>query len=104
MPWLLIGAWEWATLAKWSAITRAIYVFLVAMLSVVIWLQVVMQAYEHGAIVLYAIALAFWLVIAPLWLALGWRVRHPLLLALTGVVLLLPLWLALVQLQAQPGV
>lgn len=103
-PWLLIGAWEWSTLAKWSAVSGAIYVVLVGVLSAVIWSQIVTPEYIEGAILLYAIALVFWLVIAPLWLMRGWRVRNPLLLALTGLVLLLPLWMALVLLQARPGI
>lgn len=104
MLWVLIGAWEWAALGKWSVAARLCYVALVAALGGVIWLSVVTPAYARGAMLLYAVALVFWLVIVPPWLANGWRILNPLLFALTGLILLLPLWLALVQLQAEPGV
>lgn len=103
MAWMLVGAWEWAVLAKWSTATRIAYVLMVTVLSGVLWVWVVEPEYVRGAIALYGIALVFWLVVAPMWLAQGWRVLHPLWAALTGTVLLLPLWLALIQLQAEPG-
>ena len=104
LPLLLIGAWEWALLAKWPVTGRVTYLAAMATLSAVLWLFVVVPGNAVAGITLYAIALAFWLVAVPCWLARGWRVQHPLLLALTGVILLLLLWLALVQLQAQPRV
>ncbi len=101
-PWLLIGAWEWAVLAKWSLVARTCYVLILAALSLVFWMLVVAPAHVPAEITLYAIVMIFWLLVAPLWLARGWRVDHPLVLALTGIILLLPLWLALVQLQREP--
>ena len=98
-PWLLIGAWEWAVLAKWSLVARTCYVLILAALSLVFGMLVVAPAHVPAEITLYAIVMIFWLLVAPLWLARGWRVDHPLVLALTGIILLLPLWLALVQLQ-----
>lgn len=102
MPGLLIGAWEWAALAKWPSVGRNIYVALMTVLGFAVWH--VIGADTRVATILYAMALVFWLVAAPLWLWRGWRLRHPLLLGLTGIVLLLPLWLALVQLQGEPRV
>jgi phosphatidate cytidylyltransferase len=77
---------------------------LVGSLCVALWLFVIVPAQTSAAMTLYAIALVFWLVVAPVWLARGWRIRYPLLLALTGVMVLLPMWLAMVQLQAEPQV
>lgn len=102
LPWLLIGAWEWTTLVRWPLAARIIYLLTVVVLCGALWMLVVVPAYGDGGIILHTIALVFWLLVAPLWLARGWRARHPLALALTGVVLLLPLWLALVQLQGEP--
>ena len=102
MPWLLIGAWEWTTLVKWPLAARIIYLLVAGALCGALWILVVAPAYAEAGIMLYTIALGFWLLVAPLWLARGWRARHPLPLALTGMVLLLPLWLALVQLQGEP--
>lgn len=100
---MLIGAWEWAALAKWTPAARIAYVVLVAVSALAIWLRIVMTAHVQGAMLLYAVALVFWLVVAPLWLACSWHVRNPIAFALAGMILLLPLWLALVQLQARPG-
>jgi phosphatidate cytidylyltransferase len=46
-------------------------------------------------------AALFWLVAAPAWLAAGWRVDSKLVLVLTGWLVLLAAWVAVVQLQAR---
>jgi phosphatidate cytidylyltransferase len=46
-------------------------------------------------------ATLFWLVVAPAWLASAWRVKSKLVLALTGWLVLLAWWAALVELQAR---
>jgi phosphatidate cytidylyltransferase len=46
-------------------------------------------------------AALFWLAVAPAWLAAGWRVDSKLALVLTGWLVLLAAWVALVQLQAR---
>jgi phosphatidate cytidylyltransferase len=46
-------------------------------------------------------ATIFWLLVAPAWLAFGWHVESKLALALTGLLVLLAAWLALVQIQAR---
>jgi len=43
----------------------------------------------------------FWLAVAPVWLASAWRVESKLVLALTGWLVLLAWWVALVQIQAR---
>jgi phosphatidate cytidylyltransferase len=49
-------------------------------------------------------ATLFWLLVAPAWLAAGWRVESKLALALTGWLVLIAAWVALVQIQARsPG-
>jgi phosphatidate cytidylyltransferase len=103
LVWLLIGAWEWAALAKWPASSRAAYVVLVLLLTLAVWIWVVAAAHAQGMMLILGVALVFWLTIAPLWLARGWHVTHPLLFAAAGIVVLLPMWLALVQLQLEPG-
>jgi phosphatidate cytidylyltransferase len=52
----------------------------------------------------FGISLLFWLVAAPVWLAQGWHVRCAPAMAAAGMILLLPVWLALLQLQAQPWI
>ena len=52
---------------------------------------------------LYVAASAFWVLAAIPWLALGWRGRSPLAMAIAGWLVLVPSWLALAQLQADPS-
>ncbi len=47
----------------------------------------------------YAVSAGFWCVVAPCWLWLGVRVHRHLVLVVAGIVVLLPAWLALAQLQ-----
>jgi phosphatidate cytidylyltransferase len=49
----------------------------------------------------FLLAAAFWILVAPLWLARGVRAGHKRILALAGVVVLLPAGLAMVALPAQ---
>src|SRR5215472_5660919 len=46
-------------------------------------------------------ATVFWLLVAPAWLAAGWRVESSLALALLGWLILIATWIAVVQLQAR---
>jgi phosphatidate cytidylyltransferase len=46
-------------------------------------------------------ATLFWLLVAPAWLAAGWRVESKLALALAGWLVLIAAWVALVQIQAR---
>src|SRR5205085_230519 len=52
--------------------------------------------------VVYALSCVFWLALAAIWLIAGWSTRNPLLLAFAGWIALVPMWLALVQLQTAP--
>ncbi len=104
MLWLLIGAWEWAGLAKWRVAARIAYLAAMSACAAALWMMVIVPADAHAANLLYAMSIVFWLCIAPLWLARGWRVKQPLPLALAGIVVVLPMWVALVQLQAWPKV
>ncbi len=102
----LIGAWEWGTLAGWRTARRAAYLLALAAGILLLWQ---LREGAGGDVpelsrAVYVISAVFWLAIAPLWLARGWRVRSPLALALTGYIVLLPAWLALLQLQSRPWI
>jgi phosphatidate cytidylyltransferase len=56
-----------------------------------------------AALAVYSIGLAFWLLLALPWFTQQWRVRSPLALATAGWLALVPAWLAMTQLQADPG-
>lgn len=101
---MLVGAWEWGALAGWRIGGRVLYVVAMALGGAALWHWGYAPASAIGWIapLAWALSVAFWLLMAPWWLAQGWRVRSPAALAMAGAVLLLPLWLALVQLHAQP--
>ena len=70
LPGLVIAAWEWGALAGWNAATRLTYLAVMAASCVVLWF------YTGFDLAVYAIAMVFWLLVAPYWLAKGWRVRN----------------------------
>jgi phosphatidate cytidylyltransferase len=105
---LTVAAREWARLAGFAAAGQAIYALAALILALAI------AALDHGAgathafvysapgKLLYALCAAFWLAIAPAWLYYRWVVRSRPLLAVIGMVVLLPLWHALAWLQLTP--
>lgn len=56
------------------------------------------RLYLHLAV--YAVSALLWLIIVPTWLMAGWKVRQPLLMALTGWAVLVPTGLAMLDLRA----
>ncbi len=96
---VLLAAWEWAALMRWPQLAmRAMYV---AVLALVLWLLKDTQLAQLGP---------FLVLIAGFWLLLlYWVVRYPdladswdepWLMALIGLLLLVPTWAGLVQLHA----
>ena len=102
---LLLAGHEWAQLAAFSR--RAEAVFFVALIAgcALLWIIALPEAARpvpESALsdrAIYALATAFWCVIAPCWLWLKIAVRKHALLAVAGIVVLLPTWLALARLQ-----
>ena len=105
---LLAASWEWTTLAGIKGAWRGGFAAMMLASALGIWLIVANAAPGVGRptpveTVVYGASGVFWLLIAVPWLARGWRARSPLLLAAAGWILLVPTWLALVRLQAEPG-
>ncbi len=102
---LLVAGREWARLARFGRSAEA--AFLAALLagSAVLWLLAIPAARHPGHTAaaaeraVYAVATAYWCVIAPCWLWLKLAVRQRLALAAAGLIVLLPTWLALARLQ-----
>jgi phosphatidate cytidylyltransferase len=92
---LLVGAWEWAKLCEYAR--NGTWLFL----SIVLFSGASAFFLRHDAMV-YGASVAFWMLLAPAWLKNRWRVTKPLLLGLTGWIVLVPTWLALARLQVQP--
>ncbi|MBM3341198.1 MAG: phosphatidate cytidylyltransferase [Betaproteobacteria bacterium] len=101
-PLVLTGAWEWGALAGWQARGRLLYAALTGAAGLCLWLSTPAAAASALGTALLIAAVVFWLALVPLWLARGWRVSATPAMALAGFAVLLPLWLALVQLQQRP--
>ncbi|HTE15891.1 MAG TPA: phosphatidate cytidylyltransferase, partial [Burkholderiales bacterium] len=92
-PLVLAGAWEWGVLAGWRPAPRMVYALVIAVSGVLLWRFGYddAQSARHISNIILGLSLLFWLVVAPLWLAKGWRVQAPLAMAVAGAILLVPL-------------
>jgi phosphatidate cytidylyltransferase len=103
----LVALWEWARIAQLTG--QAGYIFLVASCLVGLALLAAFVSPEGGAAgrtgayaqsVGFIAAAIFWIVCAPLWLALAWHPHNRLILAATGWVIIFPTWFALITFHA----
>ncbi|BBI99502.1 phosphatidate cytidylyltransferase [Ferrigenium kumadai] len=101
------GAVEWARLSGLSGRKANVYWALTlalmgGMLVLDSYTTPAQQDYTHLGV--YLVSALLWLVIVPSWLMAGWKVRRPLLMALTGWAVLLPTGLAMLDLrEADPS-
>ena len=96
------AAWEWGQLIGLRRLACSQYVVLVATAcaSLFGFAQGNILAGQHGArFAVYLVASLFWVAVVPLWLRRSWLPRSRWLAALTGLVVLVPTWLALVELR-----
>lgn len=105
LPLLLAGGREWAGLAGFGRNGSLVFCGALALSAIVLLLGQELR-WNHAVLerVIFGFAVAFWFLLAPVWLWRGWRLRDPRMLALTGWILIVPTWLALVQLQQWPWV
>jgi phosphatidate cytidylyltransferase len=101
------AAWEWGKLIKLSRVACGLYVLVVAAVCALLF-GLAHGDTPGGPVVLqpgglqsavYLGASLFWLVVVPLWLWRSWLPRARWLAALTGLLVLVPTWLALVELR-----
>jgi len=103
LPLLLAGSWEWAGLAGFGRAGRAAFSF--SLLAMAMALLVVPDGHSTAfGYASFGVSAAFWGLLAPVWLWRGWRVADWRILAVTGWILIVPTWLALVRLQQWPWV
>jgi phosphatidate cytidylyltransferase len=94
---LLVGAQEWSLLAGFSAISAFSFYAILAALCIVAWW------FPQADTAVFAASVVFWTFGVP---ALLWRkpkLAANTIAALTGIVVLLPMWLAMVRMQAMPA-
>lgn len=97
---LLAGAgWEWSRLSACAPHARWGFCALIVVTAIALWWA---RSDILFASVL-AVSCAFWLLLAPAWLARRWQVKSQAVLLLTGWVVLVPAWLAMGHLQVEPG-
>lgn len=99
MPVLFIASWEWAGLARYGAAARIAY----SAFNSAIALALFYLAPYQVELVAFALSCAFWVLVAPPWLARRWSIRNALVLGAVGSIALVPMWLALVRLQVSPA-
>jgi phosphatidate cytidylyltransferase len=101
-----MAAYEWARLSHFPPLVARAYAVLLPVVALALphLLAAGWPAFQTGLIV---VAVAFWLLVAPLWMLGRWRAERPFVRAAVGVVLLLPTWAALLYLHDDargPGV
>lgn len=99
---VLIGIWEWGSLAKFSLMGKKIYTGLFLVFgSFLVFADLLDLAYIRPLVLFWGIlvATAFWLIISPIWLISRYQAKHPFIMALSGWLILGPLWLSLVSLR-----
>ncbi|MBU1222931.1 MAG: phosphatidate cytidylyltransferase [Gammaproteobacteria bacterium] len=99
-----MAAFEWARLSHFPPRSARIYAALLALgaLALRYGLAADWPAVQSALI---ALAVAFWLLVAPLWLLGRWHAEQPFVRAVAGVMVLLPTWVALLYLHTRgPGV
>lgn len=94
------GAWEWGGLCRFSPGGRQLFTALIALAGIGllpgIWLS---QWQVHILFWSVLMATVFWLLVAPVWLIRIHQETRKGVLAVTGLLVLLPAWLALVHLR-----
>jgi len=94
-----MAAFEWARLSHFPPLSARAYAVLLTLCAMTLP-HVLAAEWPAFQMALIALAMAFWLFIAPLWLVGRWQARRAFVRAAVGVVLLLPTWAALLYLHA----
>lgn len=101
---MLAACWEWSRFCALASPWDSIYLLLTLVLSAVIlfaYVQGNAAGVEFHLLKLAAFWLAvfFWLILTPVWLARSWRPKSTALRAVTGWLVIFPTWLALLSLR-----
>ena len=101
---IALGAWEWATLARFSKAGHVVFVSVV-LGSCLALLRGSAEA-DSGVVASAALiaAVAFWVGIVPVWLNRAWQPRSLAVLAMVGWLVLVPGWYGAVVLHRDPGI
>jgi phosphatidate cytidylyltransferase len=102
---LAIAAWEWGALAGFGNALRLGYALIIVGSAAAIGLAIAAGIGRSGAVetAVYGASCVFWLLVVLPWLVSGGRGQSRYVLGLAGWAVLVPAWLALSRLQAQPA-
>lgn len=98
-----IACWEWGALAGMRNPVRLVFGGLAGALLCLVSLTtpaLVDVQQPILAFYIYGLTIVFWLAIVPMWLFKGWKLSSGMIGLVTGVVVIFPAWLAIVQLRA----
>lgn len=95
-----VACWEWSRLCQFSLLEAAVYLTASALVAITVILIYQFSPGSFRSLAQYGfiIATVFWLLAAPCWLMTLWRPRSKLVAAVTGWIVILPTWLALLYL------
>lgn len=102
-----VAAWEWGALLGWSGRARRILGGLTALLCTGLALRFpdalgagqAVDPAQTWVLAFYGVSALFWCLLIPLWLRKKWALGGGVVGVLVGAVVLLPTWLAMVQLR-----
>ena len=95
----LIALHEWAGMIKLTSTQRNIYLAITAIAGLIIVPMIEkigFHAFFFYSLLVFAATALFWLLIVPIWLKTRCVVKSKLAMALLGLALIAPLWLALI--------
>jgi phosphatidate cytidylyltransferase len=95
----LLALYEWAYLIKLNASQRNAYLLIAAVIGLITVLLIERQGFHLFFLKSLAVFFAttmFWLFVVPIWMAKKWHFHNKLVMAILGLVLIAPLWLALI--------
>lgn len=91
----LLAAYEWGKLAGYGHLGTVAF-SLAVLLGMGMGLGIIPAKYFFSAHSFFLHAALFWIVIVPLWLALGYKTRQPGIMALAGLMVIVPTALAMI--------
>jgi phosphatidate cytidylyltransferase len=101
---LFVGAWEWSRLCGYGARWRICFSGAVVLAGLALLVHGEQSTADAARIqlVVYWIAVLFWLTVVPIWLLQRRKSANPWWLGITGWTVLVPTWLALTVMQRKP--
>lgn len=100
---VLVGIWEWAGLGQFSPSGKKIYAGLFLLLGAfLVFAEMLGVAYLRPLVLFWGILIAavFWVLVSPIWLISRYRPKNKFVMAVAGWLVLVPLWLALASLRS----